>query len=144
MKPMRISLSVVGVALLILAATYKPATAEPKPQKHQAVVLHTQEHYEYQRLSVQETTSRYAGMRVYNSSSSPGAPVFTNLAYYYTSEYRTNEFGQVQQGYYEETTKPIQIADAIAQLLDDGFRIVNVETPSDQFGSGPTRYVFVK
>jgi len=42
-----------------------------------------------------------------------------------------------------ETNKLGQISDAIAQLLNDGFRIINIQTPNVTYGYGPTTYVFV-
>ena len=122
----------------------KTESEQPQSRKHEAVVLQSHENYTYKQLSSNAWTSGFAGMRVYNSSSSAGAPVFTNLAWHSSSAAFTNEFGGVEQGRSSETTKPSQIGDAIAQLLDDGFRILSISTPSDTSGNGPTTYVFVK
>jgi hypothetical protein len=113
------------------------------PRKHEVVVLHTQENYTYAQTAINASTSGYAGIRVYNSSSSSGAPIFTNLAWAYNGNVVTNEFGQVQQGSNVETTKPVQIGEAIAQLLDAGFKMVNASSLGGEY-SPPTMYVFVR
>lgn len=139
-------ISILGAAILLAVVPDKRAAArsESNAARHQAVVLNEQEYYTSQQLSSNVWATGYAGMQVYNCSSSRGAPTFPAGASVYVSGCFTNEFGQVQWGYSTNTTQPVQIAEAIAQLLDEGFRIVSIHTPSEQNGIGPTKYVFVK
>jgi hypothetical protein len=167
MKPIKLGLItsiVLAVGLVVLAINKRAAAAQqnetlqhrleqiqksdresrPPASRHQSVILHAQEYYTYGQTARDTWTNSYAGFKVYNSSSSPGAPVFPNAAHAYISGNFTNEFGQVQQSRSVELTEPAELGDAIAQLLEAGFRLVSTQTPSDQYGYAPTLFIFVK
>jgi hypothetical protein len=137
------------------AAGQTQPQAQPAPTpRSQAVVLEAQEVYSSQQLSCDSWNSAYAGLWVYNSSSSPGAPTFPQMAWNYNSSCFTvtNECGGLfGPGVYTQCgsetglpPQPMQLADVLAQLLDNGFQIISVQTPSGQFGGGPMQFVLVK
>ena len=124
----------------------------PTPRS-QAVVLEASEVYSYQQVSCDSWNSAYDGFWVVNSSSSPGAPTFPQMAWNYNSSCFTvtNECGGLfGPGIYTQCgsltglpPEPMQLADVLAQLLDNGFKIISVQTPSGQF-TGPMQFVLVK
>jgi len=136
------------------AAGQTQPQAQPAPTpRSQAVVLEASEVYTYQPVSCDSWNSAYAGFWVFNSSSSPGAPTFPQMAWNYNSSCVTvtNECGGLfGAGVYTQCgsetglpPEPMQLADVLAQLLDNGFQIISVQTPSGQF-TGPMQFVLVK
>lgn len=117
------------IVLVLIGATSvwpRKATAQPDQRvaKHQVVILHAQEWSNNQQISTNTYSYQYAGMRVYNSSSSPGSPVFTNLGLIYCSYCpSTNQFGGVSYAQSTETGTLVELSEAIAQLMDAGFKV---------------------
>jgi hypothetical protein len=134
------------------ARTPSKTPLAPSPRS-QAVVLEASEVYTYEQISCDSYNDAYAGFWVINSSSSPGAPTFPQLAWNYNSSCFTvtNECGGLfGGGTYTQCgsltglpPEPMQLADALAQLMDDGFKIISIQTPSGQ-GYGPMQFVLVK
>jgi len=102
---------IAGVATIPFGLTPTIAQSqEKKLNRHQAVILQFQGHYQYTN-SVSGGSLTYDGVLLLNSSSSQGAPEFTNTVWVWTN------------GDQREATEPIQSAQAIADLLNDGFEI---------------------
>lgn len=138
------------IVLLLIGATSvwpRKATAQPDQHvaKHQVVILHAQEWSNNQQISTNTFSYQYAGMRVYNSSSSPGAPVFTNLSI--VSCYScptTNAYGNTIYGTSTETSTLTDLASAVADLMDHGFGITSVVQGNGYNGELTTRLILVK
>lgn len=138
------------IILVLIGATSvwpRKATAQPDQRvaKHQVVVLHAQEWSNNQQISTNTFSYQYAGMRVYNSSSSPGAPTFTNLTVVNCYNcYSTNQFGGVVYGTSTETTTTSDLAEDIALCMDRGFVVSSIVQNNGANGELLTRVILIK
>lgn len=103
------SLLILGALLLTSVIRTAPAQAEQQPSqslppRHQSVAL-----WVFQAGANVDGHYQYGGAKIYDSSSSPGAPQFPQLSY-------------ASEDYSALTS----IGDACALLLDNGFRLEKV------------------
>lgn len=103
-----------GILLgVFISMTFRqPSKADPQPKRHGIVILEGQPVY----VPSQDGNYIYAGIVLINSSSSQGAPQFPRLGFG-----ATNYIGDF-----------IQLADAVTQVMDQDFRILQTTTPDHE------------
>jgi len=126
-----------GIILVafIFGTSLRRASADPAAgeRRHEVVLLKGGENYIFQQLTTNSYITGLSGYTVANSSSSSGAPQFPPPVYLsvYTNGNPT----------YMITNQTISLAQAMAELISDGFHLQ--ETTRDSNDSYST-YMFVK
>lgn len=102
--------------------------------KHEVVLLTAYSSYFFDEDTngpVHTYISGQNGFIIYNADSSSGAPHYQGPIY--VSTYDTNS----QQSTYSVTNSPPSFSQTVANLLNDGYKIVN-SSFNDQYGPSPT------
>lgn len=132
MKNIKSYLPVIATGLVILAATsIKPAKAqqENRPKKHEVVYLHGYENSFYSKIDTNGgSVWGYDGVKLQNADSSSGAPQYLGAV-------TKSVYDPVSGQYTSTITNQTQsFSQAIADLINSGFRIVSSDISSE---SGP-------
>ena len=118
----KFAVGLVAIALISAAGilTQTKAKADPQRLKHEVVILRGQQNYWYTNLDNRTYNYGYTGFTIYNASTSDGAPQIQNPVWlvHYDGTNTT----------YTGTNQNTSLSQTIADLLNDGFQIKQLDT----------------